>query len=396
MKSVPAPAPAPEIASADNEGNEEELNGVMKKLSIAGTVTAPKVIFTTPIERNEEEDQLEEDYYSEEEDVEEVPQVQEEATYELENESEFPALGFGSADVEADTNNSDPDSMSSPVPVSSASGMSWADVGKSEAIDESCGKTVPVQAKTVETTVIPANKNAIIAAEASLQPLSPTKAATSSASGSRIIVSAAHTSSYSSVIAPETAAAEDDGEGWANPFNIKSLKANGQVHNMVQVSASAVISTSSTGKKSKKNKKPVRTDTSMAGDGDISTAKSPENEDVTLHEKCDHIETDAGLDDNEGFEVVTKKKTVKKTQNTKNKNFRKNNKNVSLETSMSRVGCVTTDFTMQNVMMQIGLKIISVSDGMQIHNITHYVLRCAACYTIHYDMSKLFCSKCGK
>ena len=58
------------------------------------------------------------------------------------------------------------------------------------------------------------------------------------------------------------------------------------------------------------------------------------------------------------------------------------------------VGCVTTDFTMQNVMIQMNLHVVNV-DGLQIRAVKQWVLRCMACFTIHYDMDRLFCSKCG-
>ena len=374
------------------------MSNIMKKLSVTGTIKPPKVIFTEPVQRNEEEDfEVEDDgddYYESEEDEEE--QTQEQATYELQNQEEFPSLGLGGEYVEDSDGEPQEESESvavAPAPVVKASsGMSWASVGKSEVTGATNSQTVPLQVRPVQTTIIEANKTAIHAAEASFLPPTATQTTPSTASGSRIIVSAAHTSSYSSVIAPEKAAEEDDGEGWANPSNIKSLKANGQVHNMVQVSASAVTSTSSTGKKTKKNKNKKK-------ENETESASLSKNEEVTLsenHENCDHESNLEDLEDNEGFEVVAKKKTTKKKVYKKNYNKKSNNGNVSLETSMSRIGFVTTDFTMQNVMMQIGMKIISVSDGMQIHNITHYIMRCAACYTVHYDMSKLFCSKCGK
>lgn len=59
-----------------------------------------------------------------------------------------------------------------------------------------------------------------------------------------------------------------------------------------------------------------------------------------------------------------------------------------------KVACVTTDFSMQNVMMQIGLNIMSV-DGLIIKSVKQWVLRCMACYHIHYDMDRLFCYRCG-
>ncbi len=59
-----------------------------------------------------------------------------------------------------------------------------------------------------------------------------------------------------------------------------------------------------------------------------------------------------------------------------------------------RAACVTADFSMQNVLMQMGLSIYSI-DGLLIKSIKQWVLRCMACYQIHYQMDRLFCSKCG-
>ncbi|CAL1535676.1 unnamed protein product [Lymnaea stagnalis] len=58
------------------------------------------------------------------------------------------------------------------------------------------------------------------------------------------------------------------------------------------------------------------------------------------------------------------------------------------------VGCLTTDFAMQNVLIQMGLNILSV-DGMLITKAKSYVLRCFGCMRITKDTSKLFCPHCG-
>lgn len=58
------------------------------------------------------------------------------------------------------------------------------------------------------------------------------------------------------------------------------------------------------------------------------------------------------------------------------------------------VGCITTDFSMQNVLMQMGLHVVSV-DGMVVRTVKQWVLRCMACYQVHYAMDRLFCEKCG-
>jgi rRNA maturation endonuclease Nob1 len=62
--------------------------------------------------------------------------------------------------------------------------------------------------------------------------------------------------------------------------------------------------------------------------------------------------------------------------------------------SRAKVACVTTDFSMENVVLQMGMKLLSV-EGRLIHRVKQWVLRCAACHTIHYDVERLFCSKCG-
>ncbi|XP_028812314.1 RNA-binding protein NOB1 [Denticeps clupeoides] len=59
-----------------------------------------------------------------------------------------------------------------------------------------------------------------------------------------------------------------------------------------------------------------------------------------------------------------------------------------------RVACVTTDFAMQNVLIQIGLNVLSVN-GMLIKNTRNYILRCFACFKTTTNMTKVFCPHCG-
>lgn len=58
------------------------------------------------------------------------------------------------------------------------------------------------------------------------------------------------------------------------------------------------------------------------------------------------------------------------------------------------VGCLTTDFAMQNVLIQIGLHVLSVN-GLIIKQARSYVLRCHACFRTTTNMSKVFCPHCG-
>lgn len=59
-----------------------------------------------------------------------------------------------------------------------------------------------------------------------------------------------------------------------------------------------------------------------------------------------------------------------------------------------RVGCVTTDFAMQNVLLQMGLHVLAVN-GMLIREARSYILRCHGCFKTMSDMSRVFCSHCG-
>lgn len=58
------------------------------------------------------------------------------------------------------------------------------------------------------------------------------------------------------------------------------------------------------------------------------------------------------------------------------------------------VGCITTDFAMQNILLQVGLNLLS-ANGMVIRRLKQWVLRCDGCFTISKDTNRLFCDKCG-
>jgi rRNA maturation endonuclease Nob1 len=59
-----------------------------------------------------------------------------------------------------------------------------------------------------------------------------------------------------------------------------------------------------------------------------------------------------------------------------------------------KTALITTDFAMQNVTIQMGLHVMSV-DGLLIKTVKQFVLMCIGCRTVHYDMDRLFCTKCG-
>ncbi|OPJ78307.1 RNA-binding protein NOB1 [Patagioenas fasciata monilis] len=59
-----------------------------------------------------------------------------------------------------------------------------------------------------------------------------------------------------------------------------------------------------------------------------------------------------------------------------------------------QVGCVTTDFAMQNVLLQMGLHVLAVN-GRLIRQARSYILRCHGCFKTTSDMTKVFCPNCG-
>ncbi|XP_074142196.1 RNA-binding protein NOB1 [Sminthopsis crassicaudata] len=59
-----------------------------------------------------------------------------------------------------------------------------------------------------------------------------------------------------------------------------------------------------------------------------------------------------------------------------------------------QVGCVTTDFAMQNVLLQMGLHVLAVN-GMLIREARSYILRCHGCFKTTSDMTRIFCAHCG-
>ncbi|KAF9534695.1 Nin one binding Zn-ribbon like-domain-containing protein [Crepidotus variabilis] len=57
-------------------------------------------------------------------------------------------------------------------------------------------------------------------------------------------------------------------------------------------------------------------------------------------------------------------------------------------------GCMTADFAMQNVLLQMGLNLVGL-EGKRIEKVKTWVLRCHACFKLCKDNSKKFCPSCG-
>ena len=65
------------------------------------------------------------------------------------------------------------------------------------------------------------------------------------------------------------------------------------------------------------------------------------------------------------------------------------------EPKTMQVAVLTTDFAMQNVILQINLNLLSRS-LTRVKHLKTFVLRCHACFNVTKDMSKQFCPRCGQ
>jgi len=58
------------------------------------------------------------------------------------------------------------------------------------------------------------------------------------------------------------------------------------------------------------------------------------------------------------------------------------------------VACLTTDFAMQNVLLQMNMNLLSV-DGISIKRVQKWIKHCYACHKMCKDINELFCPDCG-
>eukprot|EP00980_Cylindrotheca_fusiformis_P024540 scaffold12032_cov34-Cylindrotheca_fusiformis.AAC.1 len=118
-------------------------------------------------------------------------------------------------------------------------------------------------------------------------------------------------------------------------------------------------------------------------------------------------------DDGEGWITTTSDIQAGRLAPKKKKTIDKNDNDDNMVVGppiSQRTACTTTDFAMQNVLLQMGLLLLSVDDGRKIRRLQSWVYRCGACFRVHTDsefkagnntgsnnnkMKRLFCSHCG-
>jgi RNA-binding protein NOB1 len=65
------------------------------------------------------------------------------------------------------------------------------------------------------------------------------------------------------------------------------------------------------------------------------------------------------------------------------------------EPKTMQVAVLTSDFAMQNVILQMNLNLLSPSMA-RVKYLKTYVMRCHACFNVSKDLSKQFCARCGQ
>lgn len=107
--------------------------------------------------------------------------------------------------------------------------------------------------------------------------------------------------------------------------------------------------------------------------------------------KSDDIEDDSSSDGGEWITPETHKAQMQSMQNLSLYNHKSLQKD---DQNQKSVSVITTDFAMQNVILQMNLNLVAPS-GMRVKSLKKWVMRCHACYKVTGEMDKLFCPTCG-
>ncbi|KZT62823.1 hypothetical protein CALCODRAFT_513732 [Calocera cornea HHB12733] len=153
-----------------------------------------------------------------------------------------------------------------------------------------------------------------------------------------------------------------------------------------------------------------------AGEGEDEESSEEEADTSTLQEDLDHLDLNGHpgtLDDSTAIEPSEADAATDSSPSSDGEGEWITPANVSVHKSRARelvpstasgsreedqqrmgVACMTADYAVQNVLLHMGLNLVSV-DGKRITKVKSWVLRCHACFKICKDPSKKFCPSCG-
>ena len=126
--------------------------------------------------------------------------------------------------------------------------------------------------------------------------------------------------------------------------------------------------------------------------------EAPEPEPEPEPEQESESDTDEDSEDDVGEELSDDGDgewiTPKNISRVREKRATKNLQSVDKEEEPIGAACISADFAMQNVMMRMGIKVLSMN-GMLIKKAKQFVLKCNACFNVIYKMESAFCDRCG-
>ncbi|OVA20659.1 Nin one binding (NOB1) Zn-ribbon-like [Macleaya cordata] len=107
------------------------------------------------------------------------------------------------------------------------------------------------------------------------------------------------------------------------------------------------------------------------------------------------VETDVGKTSNEEFDHLDTSSHTNESVDASFLDDDSSEQSWMLQSlSESSVACITSDFAMQNVILQIGLRLLAPG-GMQIRQLHRWILKCHACNKVTAEIGRIFCPKCG-
>ncbi|KAL9649371.1 hypothetical protein ABK040_016198 [Willaertia magna] len=119
-----------------------------------------------------------------------------------------------------------------------------------------------------------------------------------------------------------------------------------------------------------------------------------EEKETNKEEEEIQLEEDNNEEKEENNEVENKDETESTTTNSYSGKIKYISKLVNDKPEEVGVGCITTDYCIQNVLLHMGLNLISI-DGYRIKYLVQWVKRCTSCFTVVPDVRKVFCPSCG-
>ncbi|KAI9467157.1 Nin one binding Zn-ribbon like-domain-containing protein [Lactarius psammicola] len=137
----------------------------------------------------------------------------------------------------------------------------------------------------------------------------------------------------------------------------------------------------------------VETGIDLEGDASPPHGSKPPHTDVSQSPRPLSFEDPVGDDDSEGEWITPENVSLHKAR-ALGLTPTGHNSTTAKDKEIIPVGCMTADFAMQNVLLQMGLSLVGM-EGKKIQKVKTWVLRCHACFKICKDASKKFCPSCG-